>query len=84
MTQKYSCLVYGEGRKDKKFLQKLIIAVRNIRGEMNISPNKPLSIYIANHTEIQINFIQNNITLIKTIGKLENLIFIDDKTKAPP
>jgi len=57
-------------------LQAMIVAIRNIRGEMNISPNKLLSILIANANQDERAVIDENKTLLTTLAKLSDLTWL--------
>lgn len=66
-----------------KQLQDIIIAIRNIRGEMNISPNKQLPILIANATGSEQAVIQSNIPLLCALAKLTEVKWLNSTDTAP-
>lgn len=65
-------------------LQQIILGVRNIRGEMNISPNKALPVLIANATDLDKKLINEHENLLKTLAKLTEIVFLSAQDKAPP
>ncbi|HSX20514.1 MAG TPA: valine--tRNA ligase [Gammaproteobacteria bacterium] len=64
-------------------LQQIILGVRNIRGEMNISPNKPLPVLIANATAKHQDLINEHAKLLKALAKLESITFLSSTDKQP-
>lgn len=60
------------------WLQKLILAIRNIRGEMNISPKKTLTVLIKNANAITQQRLKIHRDLLMTLAKLENINVIDE------
>ena len=76
-------LIDDEIESNTDFIQKLIIGIRNIRGEMNISPNKPLTAMLASFNDKQQSLINNNIEFIKSLAKLDSISWLEDKSKAP-
>ncbi len=63
-------------------IQKIILGIRNIRGEMNIPPSKPLSLYLDQANEEQKNIIQHNENFLKALAKLGDIVWLDGE-KAP-
>lgn len=64
-------------------LQQVILGVRNIRGEMNISPSKLLPVFIANATSSQQELIANNQELLQFIAKIESITFLKSTEEQP-
>lgn len=59
--------------KEMEWLKKIIIAIRNIRGEMNISPKKSLAVYYHKGTKEDREKLQRHRQLILSLAKLESL-----------
>lgn len=83
MLQPYP--VYDQNKQDKaaeqalKWIQDIIMSVRNVRGEMDINPSKLLKVcYRTNNEDISATITANQQT-IQTLGKLSELFRIDDK-----
>lgn len=69
---------------DVEWLKTFILGIRNIRGEMNISPNKPLSVYLRNGTIIDQQRVTANSSLISSLAKLESINWLAATELAPP
>lgn len=61
------------------WLQKLILAVRNIRGEMNIPPTKLLPMLLTKGTEVDKDYVITHELYLKTLAKLESIQWFDNK-----
>ena len=64
-------------------IQKMILAIRSIRSEMNVAPSKAIHLLIDKATAAQRNIINDNESLIKRLAKLESITWLD-ATTAPP
>ena len=65
---------------DIEWLKQVIVAIRNIRGEMNIAPGKALPIFMAGgDSEDRRRTAENERVLVK-LAKLESIAFRDDDT----
>ncbi len=63
---------------DTEWLKQVIVAVRTIRGEMNISPGKQIPLIFNNCSDIDTRRIEENSQFLTTLAKLESL-----KVQAP-
>ncbi len=63
------------------WLQEVLLAVRRIRGEMNISPGRPLDVLYENATEEDLTRIEKNELFLARMGRLES--FSPVKGEAP-
>lgn len=69
---------------DIEWLKTFIVGIRNIRGEMDISPNKPLQVMLKNVSESdQARLVSTNSFLAK-MAKLEDITHLSADDKAPP
>ncbi|WP_072575434.1 valine--tRNA ligase [Suttonella ornithocola] len=59
------------------WVQNVLLGIRKIRGEMNISPGKALNVLLENAGEYEKRLLAAQETRLKTIGKLESLTVID-------
>lgn len=64
-------------------IQGIILGVRNIRGEMNIAPNKPLPILLASVDINQQQRINSQAELIKAVAKLSEIRWLAVGEAAP-
>jgi len=66
-----------------EFIKQFIAGVRNIRGEMNLSPNKPLNVLSQHGTSQELNILQKNEQLIKALAKCETIELLAEGQKPP-
>lgn len=66
-----------------EWLKEVIIAVRNVRSEMNIAPSKPLILMIRNHSPIVHQIISTNSAFLRQLAKLDEIQFLGEHQKAP-
>lgn len=66
-----------------EWLKSVILAVRNIRGEMNISPGKPLPVLLNKGNNLDKQRIENNKTLLIHLAKLDNIDWLVDQNNIP-
>ncbi len=76
-------LVDEKSFKDMQWLQAAVLGIRQIRGEMNISPRKPLSIILENTSENDLSVLENNNALLKTMAQLDDISILKDGEQAP-
>ena len=69
-------LINEDAEKEIEFVQTVVTAIRNIRGEMNIPPSKAISVYLKSDslTEVQQKY-------IKSIARVEELVVDADLQK---
>ncbi len=72
-----------EAESEIEWLKKFILGIRKIRGEMNISPGKPLQCFIKNFNSQDKNFIEKNKLIIFTLAKLDNIDLLELKEEEP-
>ncbi|MDP2487018.1 valine--tRNA ligase [Pseudoalteromonas marina] len=81
--------VYNEASVDAKamddleWVKQFILAIRNIRGEMDISPSKPLSVLLANASSEDVRRIEENESFLASLAKLEEFTMLENKDDAP-
>lgn len=64
-------------------IQQIILGVRNIRGEMNIAPMKPLPMLIANATKEQQQQIAEHENLLQSMAKLSSITWLNAGDPVP-
>lgn len=67
---------------DLEWLQKIIVAVRNIRGELNVSPAKPVNVLLKNAQQDDINRLQEYRGFLSSLAKLESIEIAGDQLPA--
>jgi len=76
-------LISYESESEISWLQEFILGIRQIRGEMNISPGKPLPCFIQNLNSSDETYIKNNLSMISTLAKLKNIQQLSENDSAP-
>ncbi len=72
-----------EAEADVRWLQALILVVRNIRGEMNISPGTKLSLLLGKGNQTDRERLQNTEILLCKLANLEQVRWLDEGEQAP-
>ena len=73
----------SEAESEIEWLKEFILGIRKIRGEMNISPRKPLNCYIKNFNSKDKVFLENNKSIIFALAKLENIEMLEKNKEEP-
>ncbi|WP_312134126.1 class I tRNA ligase family protein, partial [Leclercia sp.] len=68
---------------DTEWLKQAIIAVRNIRAEMNIAPGKPLALLLRGCSEAAQRRVTENSTFLQTMARLESITVLPADDKGP-
>ncbi|TLX47283.1 valine--tRNA ligase [Pseudoalteromonas phenolica] len=75
--------VDSQAMDDLEWVKQFILAIRNIRGEMDISPSKPLSVLLANASDEDKRRLTENEAFLASLAKLEAFTLLDNKDEAP-
>ena len=68
---------------EMSWLQAVITGVRNIRGEMNISPAKPLPILVEGAEQFERDYLAANNNYLRNFGRFESITILDRGERAP-
>ena len=68
---------------EMQWLQAVITGVRNIRGEMNISPSKPLPILLQGVDSTALTYLENNQSYLIKFGRFESITVLNNDQAAP-
>jgi valyl-tRNA synthetase len=68
---------------DLEWVKQLIVAVRNIRGEMDIAPSKPLPVLLKNVNADDQRRLSENEQFISALAKLESITILADDDNGP-
>ncbi|MEH6469144.1 MAG: valine--tRNA ligase, partial [Porticoccus sp.] len=68
---------------DIEWLKSVIIGIRNIRGEMNISPAKPLPVYLTNGSDEDQTRLNANRQFLAKLAHLETITWLNQGEEAP-
>ncbi|QUM78080.1 valine--tRNA ligase [Moritella sp. 24] len=75
--------VDAQSMQDLEWVKQFIIAIRNIRGEMDISPSKPISILLKNVGTEEQRRLDENQQFLSSLAKLEAITILSDNEEAP-
>jgi valyl-tRNA synthetase len=68
---------------DIEWVKKFIVGIRNIRGEMDISPNKPLNALLKNVSDEDARLLDAAKAFLDKLSKLETVTVLKDGEEAP-
>jgi valyl-tRNA synthetase len=68
---------------DIEWLKRVIIGIRNIRGEMNITPAKHLPIYFNNGSADDLRKLNDNRQFLAKLANLESITWLEPGVEAP-
>ncbi|MBA1290165.1 valine--tRNA ligase [Pseudomonas japonica] len=69
--------------RDIEWVKGLMLGVRNIRGEMNIGPGKPLHLYLKNASADDRRRLEENQHLLRKLAKIEAFTVLEATDEAP-
>jgi len=78
-----SANVDQQAMQDMEWLKRVILAIRNVRGEMDLSPNKPLPLLISHYDEMARGRIETNATFLQSLAKLEKIDYLAEGEEPP-
>lgn len=68
---------------DIEWVKSFIVGIRNIRGEMDISPNKPLNVLLKNVGASDQNRLELSQQFLSQMAKLESVTYLAENEQAP-
>lgn len=68
---------------DLEWVKQVILGIRNIRGEMDISPNKPLNVLLRQLSEDDSRRMTENENFLSALAKLESIRVLEDGEQPP-
>ncbi|WP_447894212.1 valine--tRNA ligase [Vreelandella sp. GE22] len=72
-----------QASRDIEWLKGVIVAVRNIRAEMNIAPGKPLDVLLTKGQPTDAERLENNRLFLSKLAKLESVSWLANPDDAP-
>ena len=72
-----------EAEQHVEWIKGVIIAIRNIRGEMDISPAKNINVFLTSQSEADQLRLESYRPYLEKLAKLESIHWLDDKADAP-
>ncbi|MBU2916739.1 valine--tRNA ligase [Psychrosphaera sp. F3M07] len=76
-------LVDEQAVADVEWLKQFILVIRNIRGEMDLSPNKPINVLLRNLSAQDLERLTANKSFLMALAKLESINVLAEGEKAP-
>ncbi len=76
-------LVDKEAEAEMQWMQQVILGIRQIRGEMNIPPSRPLRAFVADASEQDLKRLQKHQTTLQKLARLESIQPLDSGASAP-
>lgn len=76
-------LISPEAMADIEWLKTVIVGIRTIRAEMNISPNKAVPVYFQKGDETDKRRLDENRQFLMTLAKLDDLVWLTAEDEAP-
>ncbi|HCA68246.1 MAG TPA: valine--tRNA ligase, partial [Gammaproteobacteria bacterium] len=87
MTQAYpqieNDLISTKAEEEVQWLQTFILGIRQIRGEMNIPPSKPLPCFVQNINDSDQHCLNTHSQVLNSLAKLENISQLNANDEAP-
>jgi valyl-tRNA synthetase len=66
-------LIDSDAEKELEWVKQFILGIRQIRGEMDISPGKALPVLLAEYDELDSQYARQNALLLKRVGRVESI-----------
>jgi len=76
-------LIDAQADADIEWLKGVIIGVRNIRGEMNISPAQAIPILVKNGSEEDARRLEDNRQFLMTLAKIDHIQWLQEGENSP-
>jgi valyl-tRNA synthetase len=73
----------AEFEEEIEWVKQFILGIRQIRGEMNISPGKTLPVILENSTEKDRQYAEQNSHLLARVGRVESVRSLAEDEEAP-
>ena len=76
-------LLNTEAEAEIDWLKEFILGIRKIRGEMNISPGKPLPCFVKSYSSKDQSYIENNKAMLFALAKLDTVDLLSQDEEEP-
>jgi valyl-tRNA synthetase len=74
----------GDAVDDIEWVRRFILGVRQIRGEMDISPGKALPVLLQSANEADRRRAKDHLALLQRVGRIESIAILETANDAPP
>ncbi len=78
-----STLTDADAEEELEWVKQFILGIRQIRGEMDISPGKVVPVLLAEYTDRDIHFAEQNALLLQRVGRVESVRPLGEAETAP-
>jgi len=75
--------VRSDASDEMRWAMAVITGVRNIRGEMNIAPGKPLPLMLQDGSSVDKKYLKSNLPYLTVLARAESVTWLDSGTDAP-
>jgi valyl-tRNA synthetase len=73
-----SALSDSDAEEELEWVKQFILGIRQIRGEMDISPGKAVPVLLAEHADRDVLYAKQNALLLKRVGRVESVRALDE------
>jgi valyl-tRNA synthetase len=77
-------LIDQQALEDIEWMKSFVLGIRNIRGEMDIPPSKPLAVLLRNASRTDWQRLQTTQAFLGSIARLESVNLLESDEEAPP
>lgn len=79
-----AALIHEEAQADVEWMKQIIVGIRTIRSEMNVSPALTISVYLRKGNQTDKQRFERNKPLLMTLAKLSDIAFLENRVEPPP
>ncbi len=76
-------LISEKAEAEIKWLQTFVLGIRQIRAQMNISPNKVLNCFVQDFNAVDQTYLNNNTNILKSLSKMQTINKLSPNDEAP-
>jgi valyl-tRNA synthetase len=76
--------INAEAQADVEWMKQIIVGIRTIRSEMNVSPALTISVFLRKGNEIDRQRFNRNKPLLITLAKLSEITWLENNVEPPP
>jgi len=74
---------YGDAVADIEWVKQFILGIRQIRGEMDISPSKQLPVLLQNASDLDQRRVDTYVSLLRRVGRVESVTLLGGDNEPP-
>ena len=77
-------LLDDDAERELEWVMQFILGIRQIRGEFDISPGRPLPVFLESARASDLEFANRNVHLLARVGRVESVDTVPEGEEAPP